>query len=156
MEIGSSRNPKKPNRGCMCCDVGRTFSLNIVQFRIYGTDQVHCRRCPPHTQCGHRQFHYTTTHFVPRIEAETFCMLLVLIPPSSSLCHHLCSDAPASNAHCCDRNLSKCLSTAKFESINLSTQFCMHASSLPASFPDDIDPVIHFLKHVSVSSWTDL
>ena len=30
----------------------------------------------------------------------------------------------------------------------------MQLSSLPASLPDDIEPVMHFLKQVSVSSWT--
>jgi hypothetical protein len=54
--------------------------------------------------------------------------------------------------YCPARKCSKCLSTAKFESMNLSTQFCMQLSSLPASLPDDIEPVMHFLKQVSVSS----
>jgi hypothetical protein len=56
--------------------------------------------------------------------------------------------------YCAARNLSKCFSTARLESMNLSTQFCMQLSSLPASLPDDIEPVMHFLKQVSVSSWT--
>jgi len=61
----------------------------------------------------------------------------------------------ADEPHCPARRVSRCLSTARFESINLSTQFCIHVSSLLASFPDEIDPVTHFLKHVSVNSWTD-
>ncbi len=56
--------------------------------------------------------------------------------------------------YCPARNVSRCFNTARFESINLSTQFCMQLSSLPASLPDDIELVMHFLKQVSVSSWT--
>ena len=56
-------------------------------------------------------------------------------------------------AHYCPAcRCSRCFSTAKLESMNLSTQFCMQLSSLPASLPDDIEPVMHFLKQVSVSS----
>lgn len=58
--------------------------------------------------------------------------------------------------YCPARSVSRCFSTARFESMNLSTQFCMQLSSLPASLPDDIELVMHFLKQVSVSSWTDL
>jgi len=56
------------------------------------------------------------------------------------------------SAHCPALNVSRCFNTAKFESMNLSTQFCMHVSSLLASLPDDMDPEMHFLKHVSVNS----
>lgn len=36
--------------------------------------------------------------------------------------------------------------------MNLLTQFDMQDSSLLASLPEDIEPVIHFLKHISVNS----
>jgi hypothetical protein len=29
----------------------------------------------------------------------------------------------------------------------------MQLSSFPASLPEDIEPVMHFLKHISVNSW---
>lgn len=34
-----------------------------------------------------------------------------------------------------------------------STQFCMHGSSLLSSLPEEILPVMHLRKHVSVSEW---
>jgi len=55
--------------------------------------------------------------------------------------------------YCCCLNASKCLSITMFESNNRFTQFVIQLSSLPASFPDAIDPVMHFLKHISVNSW---
>ena len=51
-------------------------------------------------------------------------------------------------------NCSRCFSTARFESRYRSTQFCVHDSSPEASFPVDIFPVMHFLKHISVRLWT--
>ncbi len=49
---------------------------------------------------------------------------------------------------------SKCLSTAIFESRNLSTQFCVQASSPLLSLLPDIFPVMHFFQQMSVRLWT--
>lgn len=51
------------------------------------------------------------------------------------------------------RRVSKCFSMTIFESNNLFTQLAMQPSSLPANFPEDIEPGMHFLKHISVNSW---
>lgn len=48
---------------------------------------------------------------------------------------------------------SKCFSTAVFASRNLSTQFCVHVSSLELSLPPEMPPVMHFVQHVSVRLW---
>jgi len=82
-------------------------------------------------------------------DAAVFCYMShnVQVAPPMQLCQVV---------YCPARSFSRWFSTAKFESINLSTQFCTQLSSLPASLPDDIEPVMHFLKQVSVSSWTDL
>ena len=49
---------------------------------------------------------------------------------------------------------SRCFSTAKFESKYRSTQFCVHFSSLPESFPSLMLPVMHFFQHISAKLWT--
>lgn len=49
---------------------------------------------------------------------------------------------------------SKCLSTAIFESRNLSTQFCVQDSSPLLSLLPDIFPVMHFFQQMSVRLWT--
>jgi len=51
-----------------------------------------------------------------------------------------------------DRKVSKCFNTARLESMNRSTQFVMHESSLLDSLPAVIELVMHFLKQVSVRS----
>lgn len=48
---------------------------------------------------------------------------------------------------------SKFLMTTRFASMKRSTQFCMQGSSLLSSFPDEILPVMHLRKQVSVREW---
>lgn len=51
------------------------------------------------------------------------------------------------------RICSKCFNTVMFASMNLSTQFCMHGSSDRSSLPEDILPVMHLRKQMSVREW---
>jgi hypothetical protein len=48
----------------------------------------------------------------------------------------------------------RCFTVKALASMNLSAQFATQLSSLRSSFPFLIEPVTHFLKHMSVREWT--
>jgi hypothetical protein len=72
--------------------------------------------------------------------------------------HPECQSADAyvptsSHIYICVLICSKFLMTTKFASMKRSTQFCIQGSSLLSSLPDEILPVMHLRKQVSVREW---
>ena len=96
-------------------------------------------------------------HNIVRIELKTESpqsnMHQCSTPISSTAIPHRMRSAPY-RPPCCCLNVSKCLSTVKFPSMNRSTQFWVHVSSAFSSLPDEMPRVMHFVQHMSVRAWT--